>query len=132
LGYYGSKSIIKRSNLDWFNQKGSQRFSPRLRKSIGFALYQAQEGKKHIHAKPLRGFSGAGVLEIVEDFDGNTYRAVYTVKFSDLVYVVHAFQKKSKTGIKTPKQDIDLIKQRLKIAEADYLNYLENKGLENG
>ncbi len=121
-------------DLIWIGstKKVVKNFPLEVRKTIGFALYQAQEGKKHIHAKPLKSFSGAGVLEIVEDFDGNTYRAVYTVKFADFVYVVHAFQKKSKTGIKTPKQDIDLIKQRLKIAEADYRNYLENKGVKNG
>jgi len=87
---------------------------------MGYALYQAQLGLKAPLAKPLRGFGGAGVLEIVEDHRGDTYRAVYTVKFSDFVYVLHAFQKKSKKGIATPKPDIDLIKKRLKIAEEDY------------
>jgi len=71
-------------------------------------------------AKPLKGFVGAGVLEIIENFFGNTYRAVYTVRFEKVVYVLHCFQKKSKHGIKTPQQDIDLIKQRLKVAEEDY------------
>ncbi len=109
------------------SKKIVQGFPLEVRKAIGFALYQAQEGNKHIHAKPLKGFFGAGVLEIVEDFDGDTYRAIYTVKFGDLIYVIHAFQKKSKTGIKTPKQEIDLIKQRLKIAQSQYKTYLENK-----
>jgi phage-related protein len=109
------------------SKKIVQDFPLEVRKAIGFALYQAQEGKKHIHAKPLKGFSGAGVLEIVEDFDGDTYRAIYTVKFEDFIYVIHAFQKKSKTGIKTPKQEIDLIKQRLKLAQSQYNSYLENK-----
>lgn len=68
----------------------------------------------------LAGFGGAGVLEIVEDHQTDTYRAIYTVKFSELVYVLHAFQKKSKKGIATPKPDIDLIKRRLKVAEEDY------------
>ena len=68
----------------------------------------------------MKGFGGAGVLEVVEDFDGDTYRAVYTVKFVGSVYVLHAFQKKSKTGIKTPKQTVALIKERLKLAEADH------------
>ena len=68
----------------------------------------------------MKGFGGAGVLEVVKDFDGDTYRAVYTVKFVGSVYVLHAFRKKSKTGIKTPKQTIDLIKERLKLAEADH------------
>jgi phage-related protein len=84
---------------------------------MGFALYLAQTGEKHLAAKPLKGFGGAGVLEVVEDHDGDTFRAVYTVKFASAVYVLHAFQKKSKSGIKTPQTDIDLIKQRLKLAE---------------
>lgn len=84
---------------------------------MGFALYLAQTGEKHLAAKPLKGFGGAGVLEVVEDHDGDTFRAVYTVKFASAVYVLHAFQKKSKSGIKTPQTDIDLIKQRLKFAE---------------
>jgi len=94
-------------------KKDLQNFPLAVRKTIGFALYQAQEGKKNLHAKPLKGFSGAGILEIVEDYDGDTYRAVYTVRFTDLIYVLHTFQKKSKKGIKTPKQDIDLIKKTL-------------------
>ena len=77
-------------------------------------------GDKHPAAKPLKGFGGAGVLEIAEDHDGNAYRAVYTVKFSEAVYVLHAFQKKSKKGIETPKHEVDLIKQRLQRAEEDY------------
>src|SRR5258706_16451411 len=87
---------------------------------MGYALYQAQVGLKASSAKPLRGFGGAGILEIVEDHQTDTYRAVYTVKFSDLVYVLHAFQKKSKKGTATPKPDIDLIRRRLKIAQEDH------------
>ena len=68
----------------------------------------------------MNGFGGASVVEIVEDYDGSTFRAVYTVRFADVVYVLHAFQKKSKKGIETPKGDIDLIKRRLKLAEQDY------------
>ncbi len=113
------------------SQKVIKDFPLEVRKAIGFALYQAQEGNKHINAKPLKGFSGAGVLEIVEDFDSDTYRAVYTVKFEEFIYVIHAFQKKSKTGIKTPKQEIDLIKKRLKIAQNQYQNYLDNKEEKN-
>lgn len=87
---------------------------------MGYALYQAQVGLKSPLAKPLAGFGGARVLEVAEDFHTDTYRAVYTVKFSELVYVLHAFQKKSKKGIATPKTDIDLIKRRLRLAEEDY------------
>ena len=84
---------------------------------FGFALHLAQSGKKHAQAKPLKGFGGAGVLEIVEDHEGDTYRAVYTVRFPGSVYVLHCFQKKSKHGIQTPKQDMDLIRERLKAAQ---------------
>lgn len=85
--------------------------------TFGFALHLAQEGKKHEQAKPLKGFGGAGVLEVVEDFRGDTYRAVYTVKVGNAIYVLHCFQKKSTHGIETPKPDMDLIRERLKAAE---------------
>ena len=84
---------------------------------FGFALFLAQDGRKHEQAKPLRGFGSAGVLEVVEDWDRSTYRAVYTVRFEGVVFVLHMFQKKSKRGAATPKADIDLIHQRLKAAE---------------
>ncbi|CAN5678131.1 type II toxin-antitoxin system RelE/ParE family toxin [soil metagenome] len=91
--------------------------------SVGFALYRAQEGKKAPSAKPLRGIvRGAGVLEIVEDHDGGTYRVVYTVRFPDAVYVLHAFQKKSKRGIKTPKHEVDMIRRRYEVARAHHEN----------
>jgi phage-related protein len=89
-----------------------------IQDTFGYALHQAQIGKKHAQAKPLSGFGSAGVLEVVEDADGGTYRAVYTVKFSKAVYVLHCFQKKSTHGIATPKPDMDLIRERLKVAEA--------------
>jgi phage-related protein len=92
-------------------------FPQEVKRGIGFALRVAQAGEKHPDAKPLKGFKGAGVLEIVEDFDGDTYRAVYTVRLSTGVYVLHAFQKKSKQGRETPKQEIDLIETRLAWAE---------------
>jgi phage-related protein len=85
---------------------------------FGFALHLAQTGKKHDQAKPLKGFGGAGVLEVVEDHMGDTYRAVYTVKLADAVYVLHCFQKKAKSGIETPKHEMDLIRDRLKAAQA--------------
>lgn len=85
---------------------------------FGFALYMAQQGGKHDAAKPLRGFGGGGVLEVIEDFDGDTFRAVYTVKFEGVVYVLHVFQKKSKSGVKTPQSDLDLIEKRFKLAQA--------------
>jgi phage-related protein len=84
---------------------------------MGYALYVAQMGGKHRDAKPLKGFGGAGVVEVVKDHRGDTFRAVYTVRFSGTVYVLHAFQKKSKSGGKTPKMDISLIELRLREAE---------------
>jgi len=95
-------------------------FPDEVQSSIGHALHQAQCGDEPDSAKALKGFGGRSILEIVEDFDGNTYRAVYTVRFAGLVYVLHAFQKKSKKGIATPKQTIDLIKLRLRYAEEDF------------
>jgi len=95
-------------------------FPVKVKDVMGYALYQAQLGLKAPSAKALRGFGGASVLEIVEDHQTDTYRAVYTVKFAELVYVLHAFQKKSKKGIATPKPELDLIKKRLRAAEEDY------------
>jgi phage-related protein len=85
---------------------------------FGFALYHAQTGLLHPDAKPLKGFGSAGILEIVEDWRGDAYRAVYTVRFAEAVYVLHCFQKKSKQGAETPKPEINLIRARLKEAEA--------------
>jgi phage-related protein len=102
-------------------------FPEEVREDIGVALYDAQKGQKSGLAKPLKGFGGASVLEIVADFYNNTYRAVYTVRFKDLIYVLHCFQKKSTHGIKTSQNDIRLIKQRLKTAEEDYKNYSQDK-----
>jgi phage-related protein len=84
---------------------------------MGFALWQAQLGRKHRDAKVLKGFGGAGVLEVVSDHGGDTYRCVYTVKFAGAVYVLHAFQKKSKKAVKTPLAEMNVIRQRLKAAE---------------
>jgi phage-related protein len=102
-------------------------FPEEVKDSIGFALYVAQQGGKHAAAKPLRGFGGAGVLEIVEDHDGDTYRAVYTVRLAGRVYVLHAFQKKSKTGMETPKAEINLIQSRLKRAEEEHAAWLDRR-----
>lgn len=86
--------------------------------AFGYALYLAQVGKKHVDAKPLQGFGSAGVLEVLEDRKGDTYRAVYTVRFTTAVFVLHVFKKKSTKGIRTPKHDLDLIRERLMVAEA--------------
>ena len=105
--------------LAWIgsSQKDLKSFPEDVRKDVGYALYLAQTGDKHDAAKVLKGFGGAGVLEVVDDHDGNTFRAVYTVRFEDAVYVLHAFQKKSRKGAATPKKDIDLIRRRLQLAE---------------
>lgn len=101
-----------------------------VKRVMGFALWLAQQGEKHPDAKPLKGFGGRAVLEVVEDYDGDTYRAVYTVKFRNAVYLLHAFQKKSKRGRSTPKPDIDLIRSRLKLAEDDYRQRQKQKEQE--
>jgi len=92
-------------------------FPEHVRDHIGYALYAAQRGGKHRDAKALAGFGGAGVVEIIKDHRGDTFRAVYTLRFAGAVYVLHAFQKKSKTGRETPRRDMELIKQRLREAE---------------
>jgi phage-related protein len=89
-----------------------------VRRSMGFTLRFVQGGVNPDNVKPLKGFKGAGVLEVIEDYDGDTYRLVYTVKLAGVVYVLHCFQKKSKKGIATPKPTLDLIRQRLRAAEA--------------
>ena len=99
------------------SKKDLKVFPPAVRKDIGKALYAAQKGKSDPAAKPLRGFGGRQVLEIVERYRTDAYRAVYTVQFTDAIYVLHAFQKKAKRGISTPKRDIDLVRRRLREAD---------------
>jgi phage-related protein len=106
-------------------------FPEEVRRQVGGVLWDAQLGRKAPFAKPLKGFSGAGVLEVVDDFDGDTYRAVYTVRFAGVVYVLHAFQKKSKHGIATPRVDLDLIEQRLKRAREDYDQWSRSANLRS-
>ena len=96
-------------------------FPEAIQQEMGHALYLAQIGRIHSSAKPLKGFGGAGIVELVEDDQHGTYRAVYTVKFESAIYVLHAFQKKSKKGIKTPREEIELVRRRLKVAEEDDL-----------
>jgi phage-related protein len=91
-----------------------------VQRHIGQTLYAAQCGEEYPSVKAMKGFGGRSVLEIVAPYQGDTYRAVYTVRFQDVIYVLHAFQKKSKRGIATPKTEIDLIRQRLAAAEQDY------------
>jgi phage-related protein len=100
--------------------KDLKRFPAKVQNRVGYALHQVQEGDEPLAAKALKGFGGRTVLELIDDFDGDTYRTVYTVRFADVVYVLHAFQKKSKRGVATPRQDIELIKSRLRDAELHY------------
>lgn len=110
---------VKEKPLEWIasSHKDLMALPTDVRRFFGFALSLAQAGEQHDAAKVLKGFGGAGVLEVVEDDAGGTYRAVYTVKFKEAVFVLHCFQKKSKRGISTPTMDMDIIRARLKVAE---------------
>jgi phage-related protein len=99
------------------SRKDLQGFPDPVQDHIGYALYVAQNGGKHHDSKVLKGFGGAGVVEVVSDFHGDTFRAVYTLRYAGAVYVLHAFQKKSKSGRETPRHEIELIKGRLAEAE---------------
>lgn len=109
------------------SKKDLMEFPVKVRKFFGHALDFAQHGDRHDAAKVLQGFGGAGVLEVVEDDASGTYRAVYTVKFEAAVFVLHCFQKKSKHGIATPKEDVEIIRARLKVAEAIALEMRDGK-----
>ena len=102
-------------------------FPREVRREMGFALHAAQRGERHSSAKALKGFGGAGVLEIVENHRGDTYRGVYTVRFAEAVYVLHCFKKKSKRGIETPQLERELIKRRLARAKEDYERWLTER-----
>ncbi len=112
--------VGKEKPLEWIASsfKDLMALPPAVRRRFGYALSLAQMGDQDDAAKVLKGFSGAGVLEVVEDDAGGTYRAVYTVKFAEAEFVLHCFQKTSKSGIATPKPDMDIIRARLKVAEA--------------
>lgn len=102
------------------SRKDLKAFPKAVQSDVGYALFAAQRGEEYRSVKALKGFGGRSVLEIVAPHDGDTYRAVYTVKFEDAVYVLHAFQKKSTKGIATPQREIDLIRRRLADAEQHY------------
>jgi phage-related protein len=115
------KTVLGEKPLFWIGQslKDVTRFPYEVQRTVGFALSAAQYGGKHPAAKPWKG-AGAGILEVVKDYDGDTYRAIYTVRFAKAVYVLHAFQKKSPHGIATRQSDVALVNERLKIARQDY------------
>jgi phage-related protein len=102
------------------SRKDLKRFPAEVQDEMGYGLRDAQFGGQRLNVEVLKGFGGAGVLEVVRDFDGNTYRAVYTVRFDGAVYVLHAFQKKSKRGVATPRRDMELIRAGLRDAEAHH------------
>ena len=97
--------------------KDLRAFPEPVQDHVGYALYLAQRGGRHRDAKSLSGFGGAGVVEVVKDFRGDTFRAVYTVRYAEAIYVLHAFQKKSKTGRETPQRDMEMVRRRLREAE---------------
>ena len=103
-----------------------------VKEELGYALHIAQTGAKHPRARPLRGFGGAGTLEVTSDHGGNAFRAVYTVRFPAAVYVLHAFQKKSRRGIKTPMKHLKRVRTRLKLAEEHYATWSRRHGKETG
>lgn len=116
--------------VEWVasSKKDFLRFPEEVRSEMGFGLYVAQRGGKHDSAKVLKGFGDAGVVELIEDRQGDTYRCVYTVRFASAVYVLHAFQKKSKSGVATPKADLDLIRRRLTTAQDDHHTKRKGQG----
>jgi phage-related protein len=116
----GRQQASKPCHFVGSSRKDLKRFPAKVRNRMGFALSQVQDGDEPVAAKALKGFGGRTVLELVDDFDSDTYRTVYTVRFAGLVYVLHAFQKKAKTGVATPQRDIELIKSRLRDAELHY------------
>jgi len=123
--------MTARKPVEWIgSSRGDLRAFPQeVRRVMGQAIDDAQLGTEHPAAKALKGFGGRSVLEAVDDFDGDTFRAVYTVRFAGVVYVLHAFQKKSKKGIATPQREIQVIKAQLQRAEDHYqMNYLKGDG----
>jgi len=109
------------------SKKDLSAFPDPVKARVGGALWDAQRGLKANSAKPLRGYAGAGVLEVVADFDGDTFRTVYTVRYAEVVFVLHAFQKKSRQGVATPKAELDLIRERLARAREDYEQWRRNQ-----
>jgi phage-related protein len=125
------KLVIAPKPVEWISSSRDdlRAFPQEVRRVMGQAIDDAQHGDEHPAAKALKGFGGRGVLEVVDDFDGDTYRALYTIRFAGVVYVLHAFQKKSTRGIATPQHQIDLIKARLARAEEHYkANYVKGTG----
>jgi phage-related protein len=111
-------SAIRQLKFVGRSKKDLSLFPDPVKQDVGHALFEAQQGRRAPSVKTMQGFGGGGVVEVVEDHDGDTYRCVYTTRLARAIYVLHAFQKKAKSGISTPKHDINLVRQRLKEAEA--------------
>jgi phage-related protein len=113
--------------IEWVGSslKDLREFPEPVKDVFGRALLDVQFGDTPYGAKPLKGFGGASVMEIVEDHDRSTFRAVYSVRFGDVVYLLHAFQKKAKRGIATPKHELEVVQERLKAAEAHYRSHYQ-------
>lgn len=118
------KPVLKPVAWIGSSKKDLKKFPEPVQDSMGDAIQEVQYGRKPAYAKPLSGFRGANVLEIVDNYDGDTFRAVYTVRFAERIYVLHAFQKKSKQGVRTPKPEMDLIDARLRAAETAHQEWL--------
>jgi phage-related protein len=121
--------VPERKPLVWVGscRKDLQAFPPPVQRVMGYALHLAQMGARHPAVKTLKGFGGGGVVEVIEDHDGDTFRLVYTVRLEERIYALHAFQKKSKRGISTPKKELDLIHRRLREAEEIHRRWLESE-----
>ena len=123
LRRYGSIAIVQDEvplkPLYWMGSSHAElnRLPKQVKREVGYALCLAQPGQMHAASKPLKGFDGAGVLEVVSNFAGNAFRSVYTVRYLSAVYMLRAFQKKSKRGLQTPRLNLTLIRERLKQAE---------------
>ena len=119
------RTALKPCNFVGSSRRDLKRFPAKVQNRMGYALQQVQEGEEPLSAKALKGFGGRTILELADDFEGDTYRAVYTVRFAGAIYVLHAFQKKSKRGIATPRHEIELIKSRLRDAELHHRMQME-------
>jgi phage-related protein len=121
--------FVPRKSVVWVgaSRRDIQAMPAQIKRRFGVALDDAQQGETSQSAKPLHGFSGANVIEVVEDFDSDTYRAVYTVRFQEAIYVLHIFQKKSRQGSRTDMRDLNLIRSRLQQAKEMHLEYVEKQ-----
>jgi phage-related protein len=121
--------MLQPKEVIWISssRKDLESFPLPVRKKMGFGLWQAQIGKKPAGAKVLKGFSGAGAVEIIRNHQSGTYRVIYTIQFAKAIYVLHAFQKKSKKRVKTPVEEIELVRNRLKVAEEHYEEWGKQK-----